>query len=97
MIGKVLNKKDTMFSDERLALVHKHLLKGENIPSHNHKDCDIFFNLIRGKVEVSLDDSEKYVLYDGDVLSFDGKHFISAKASEDSDIYVYLIRKQVIL
>lgn len=93
MIGKVLQTNDKMFSDDRLTLVYKHLVKGEDIPSHNHENCNIFFNLIRGCVEVYLDGQEKYLLKDGDVLTFDGEHYISAKASEDSDIYVYLIRK----
>ncbi len=42
MIGKVLQTNDKMFSDDRLTLVYKHLVKGEDIPSHNHENCNIF-------------------------------------------------------
>lgn len=93
MIGQVLKVKDKMFANDRLMLVHKHLFKEEKIPSHSHNGYDIFFNLIRGSVEVYLDDQEKYVLKEGDVLRFDGDYCISAKALDESDIYIYLIRK----
>lgn len=93
MTGKILNGIGNLYTDNKITVVHKSLLKDENIPSHNHEEFNIFFMVVKGQVEVFLNEIEKYYLEDGDILNFDGNSYISAKGLKDSDIYVYLVRK----
>ena len=67
--------------------------KGEKIPSHNHETEIIVFSVLKGKMEIFLNGTEKYILEPGDILKFDGVNFINGNALEYSEINITLIRK----
>ena len=52
-----------------------------------------FLSVLKGKMEMYLNDTEKHVLVPGDILNFDGVNFIKGTALEDSEFNVTLIKK----
>lgn len=59
------------------------LRKGGKIERHNHPGKDVLVCVLRGNLNVVLDDSEKHALHAGDTLVFAGKHFFVAEAADD--------------
>lgn len=96
MLGKELKEYGKIFYNEDLMLVHMNLKEGQTIPSHNHQGQEIFFMVVSGKVEVLLNEEEKYILEVKKVLNFKGEINISVKALEESDVFVYLINRRSI-
>ena len=92
MIGKELKDFGAVHKSEHASIVHLELKKDATIPSHNHEGREIFFVVVKGSVEVYLNAEETHVAEPGKIISFDGKNFISAKAIEDSEIFVFLVK-----
>lgn len=93
MVGKELQEFGRLNDDEKLMVVHHGLKAGDKIQPHNHPDEVIFFTVVKGKLNVFLNGEEKHEMVPGKVLNFDGTNFISADALEDSEVFVYLIKK----
>ena len=93
MLGTVENKAGLLFKGNNFKVVKKVINSGEQIPSHNHENEEIIFSVLKGKMEMYLNDTEKHVLVPGDVLNFDGVNFIKGTALEDSEINVTLVKK----
>ena len=93
MFGTVKNEGGMIFSGNNFKVVKKVLKSGEQIPSHNHESDNIVLSVLKGKMEMYLNDTEKHVLVPGDILNFDGVNFIKGTSLEDSEFNVTLIKK----
>ena len=93
MFGNVKNEAGLLFNKGNFKLVKKILKKDEKIAKHNHEDEEIVFTVLKGKMEMYLNETEKHVLVPGDILHSDGVNFINGSALEDSEVSVTLIKK----
>ena len=93
MVGTVKTEAGLIFSGNNFKVVKKILKAGELIPSHNHAEDDIIFSVLKGKMEIFLNDTEKYALVPGDILNFDGANFVKGSALEDTEFNVTLVKK----
>ena len=93
-IGKEINTLGKVIDNKELMLVHLQLKSGEQVPSHDHKGQEVYFTIVKGTVEVTLDDTEVHRISTGTVLHFPGEAHVSVNAIEDSDFFVYLINRQ---
>ena len=75
------------------APVGKALKSGEKIDRHNHEGEDIIFNVMSGKITVTLNDGEVHELNAGDTLVFNGKNYISAVAGADTVVVITLVKE----
>ena len=85
-----------LIKDEKYQLVKKAGQEGSTIAKHHHPSANVLFTVVKGKVEVHIDNTEKvetFILEPGKVLSFDGNNYIDAKLLEDSEVFVTLIEK----
>ncbi len=85
-IGVVLVK-------ENVKLIKKAGKKGDLIGKHNHEGCEVLFTVVKGRVDVRINDDEMYIAVPGSVVSFEGSHYLSATLLEDSEIFITLIKK----
>ena len=85
MFGTVKNEGGMLFSGNNFKVVKK--------VSHNHESDNIVLSVLKGKMEMYLNDTEKHVLVPGDILNFDGVNFIKGTALEDSEFNVTLVKK----
>ena len=74
MFGNVKNEAGLLFTGENFKLVKKILKKDEKIAKHNHENEEIIFIVLKGKMEMFLNETEKHVLAPGDILHFDGRN-----------------------
>ena len=90
---KIINELGKAFENENLKIMHMMLKTGEKITPHNHPGYMIFFNVFNGNIDVKIND---YInnLKGGDILNFDGENTISANAITDTEVYVYLLKKE---
>ena len=91
--GKVLTDQGKVFSNNHGAVVRKTLKNGEKIDKHNHEGEDIIFNVMSGKITVTLNDGEVHELNAGDTLVFNGKNYISAVAGADTVVVITLVKE----
>lgn len=95
MLGKVYGKSQGLqVKEDAFVLVKKVGKKGEKIPKHNHEEALVLFTLLQGKVKVLLDEKEEHLLEAGQLLQFDGLHFIQAEFLEDGEVFVTLVHKK---
>ena len=59
-----------------------------------NKGQEVFFTIVAGTVEVTLDDTEIHRISTGTVLHFPGEAHVGVNAIEESDFFVYLINRQ---
>lgn len=93
-IGKEISTLGKVVDNKELMLVHMHLKSGEQIPSHDHTGREVYFTIVKGTVEVTLDDTEVHRISTGTVLHFPGEAHVAVNAIEESDFFVYLINRQ---
>ncbi|MDO5725843.1 MAG: cupin domain-containing protein [Tissierellia bacterium] len=91
MIGKELKDLGVLVEENGFMLVKKAVSEGEEIPKHNHPGNNIFFTVVKGKIEITLNDEEKHMMEPGKVLNFNGENYIQGLAKEDTEIFIYLI------
>ena len=91
--GKVLSEEGKVFHNTNGTVVRKALKSGEKIDRHNHEGEDIIFNVMSGKITVTLNDGEVHELNAGDTLVFNGKNYISAVASADTVVVITLVKE----
>lgn len=93
-IGKEISTLGKVVNNKELMLVHLQLKSGEQVPSHDHKGQEVYFTIVKGTVEVTLDDTEVHRISTGTVLHFPGEAHVAVNAIEESDFFVYLINRQ---
>ena len=93
-IGKKICDLGKVVDNKELMLVHLQLKGGEQIPSHDHKGREVYFTIVKGTVEVTLDNTEVHRISTGTVLHFPGEAHVGVNAIEESDFFVYLINRQ---
>ena len=93
-MGKEISTLGKVIDNKELMLVHLQLKSGEQVPSHDHKGREVYFTIVKGTVEVTLDDTEVHRISTGSVLHFPGEAHVSVNAIEESDFFVYLINRQ---
>ena len=93
MFGSVKNEAGLLWNKENFRVVKKILKKDEKIAKHNHEEEEIVFMVLKGKMEIFLNETEKHILIPGDILQFDGVNFINGNALEDTELSVILIKK----
>lgn len=94
MLGNELKDYGKVFESEDLMVVHLHLEKDQLIQPHDHPKQEIFFTVVSGKVEVYLNEEETHIIEPKKALNFKGEARISAKALEESDVFVYLVNRR---
>ena len=92
-VGKVLSEEGKVFHNTNGTVVRKALKSGEKIDRHNHEGEDIIFNVMSGKITVTLNDGEVHELNAGDTLAFNGKNYISAVAGADTVVVITLVKE----
>ena len=92
-VGKVLADEGKVFENGHGKVVRKALKKGEKIDKHNHEGEDIIFNVMSGKITVTLYDGEVHELHAGDTLVVNGKNYISAVAGADTVVVITLVKE----
>lgn len=93
-LGTELSALGQLVNNEELMLVHVQLPTDGRIAPHDHWGQDIFFTVVRGHVEVSLNEEEVHQLTPGTVLNFPGEATVAVHALEDSEFFVYLINRR---
>ena len=58
MVGNVKNEIGVLFSKDNFMLIKKKLKKDEKIEKHNHENEEIIFTVLKGKVEVFLNEKD---------------------------------------
>ena len=92
-VGKVLSEEGKVFHNTNGTVVRKALKSGEKIDRHNHEGEDIIFNVMSGKITVTLNDGEVHELNAGDTLVFNSKNYISAVAGADTVVVITLVKE----
>lgn len=77
-----------------LSLAHMQFAKGGKINPHNHPEHEVFFTTVKGNMLMSINGEEEYNLHPGEVLNFKGENTISGEALEDSEVFVYLVKRR---
>ena len=93
MFRNVKDEAGLLFNKENFKLIKKFKKKMKKIAKHNHENEEIIFTVLKGKMEIFLNETEKHILVPGDILYFDGVNFINGFALEDSEVSVILIKK----
>ena len=88
--GKVLSEEGKVFHNTNGTVVRKALKSGEKIDREGE---DIIFNVMSGKITVTLNDGEVHELNAGDTLVFNGKNYISAVAGADTVVVITLVKE----
>ncbi len=92
-MAEVFDKLGVVVNNERFKLVKKEGKTGEKIAKHNHAGANILFTVVKGRVEALINEEQKYELFAGKVLSFDGDNYLSATFLEDSEVFVTIVNK----
>lgn len=92
-MASVFENLGLLINEENYKLAKKQGKKGDRIQKHNHPEANVIFTVVKGKIEVKIDD-ESFILEAGKVLTFDGNSYISAEMLEDSQAFVTLINKK---
>lgn len=92
-VGTIFEEAGLLKKHDRFKLVKKVGKKGDLITKHNHPEALVLFSVVKGKVQVNLNDDEIHIVEPGKVLHFDGDNFINAKFLTDGEVFVTLINK----
>ena len=92
-VGKVLSEEGKVFHNTNGTVVRKALKSGEKIDRHSHEGEDIIFNVMSGKITVTLNDGEVHELNAGDTLVFYRKNYISPAARADTVVVITLVKE----
>ena len=93
MAGTVNQELGLLFQGPNYVIVKKGGKAGEKVEKHNHPEANVIFTVVKGKVQVFLNETEEHVLVPGQVLEFNGDNYIQATLVEDSEFVVNLIHK----
>lgn len=93
MNGTVKEELGLLFKGPNFVIVKKSGVAGNQVEKHNHSEANVIFTVVKGKVQVFLNETEEHVLVPGQVLSFNGDNYIQATLLEDSEFVVNLVTK----
>ena len=93
MAGTVNQELGLLFQGPNYVIVKKGGKAGEKVEKHNQPEANVIFTVVKGKVQVFLNETEEHVLVPGQVLEFNGDNYIQATLVEDSEFVVNLIHK----
>ncbi|WP_251423606.1 DUF1637 domain-containing protein [Veillonella agrestimuris] len=93
MNGTVKQELGVLFEGPNYVVVKKGGVAGDQVEKHNHPEANVIFTVVKGKVQVFLNETEEHLLTPGQVLQFNGDNYIQATLMEDSEFIVNLIRK----
>ena len=93
MAGTVNQELGLLFQGPNYVIVKKGGKGGEQVEKHKHPVANLIFTVVKGKVQVFLNETEEHVLVPGQVLEFNGDNYIQATLVEDSEFVVNLIHK----
>ena len=85
-VGTIFEKAGLLKNHDRFKLVKK-------VGKHNHPEALVLFSVVKGKVQVHLNDDEVHIVEPGKVLHFDGDNFINAEFLTDGELFVTLVNK----
>ncbi|WP_386693022.1 MULTISPECIES: cupin domain-containing protein [unclassified Lonepinella] len=91
--GKVLTEKGRVFVNQSGTVVHGFFKAGDKMKRHNHDGYELFFTVLKGKANIVLDDKENHPINAGEILYFNGKHFINADFPEETEVLISLIKE----
>ena len=92
-VGIIFEEAVILKKHDRFKLVKKVGKKGDLITKHNHPEALVLFTVVKGRVQVHLNDNEIHIVEPGEVLHFDGDNFINAEFLTDGEVFVTLINK----
>ena len=92
-VGTIFQDKGLLKKHDRFKLVKKVGKKGDLIQKHNHPEALVVFTVVKGEVEVHLNDTEVHKVEPGKVLHFDGDNYINAEFLTDGEVFVTSITK----
>ena len=92
-VGIIFEEAGLLKNHDRFKLVKKVGKKGDLITKHNHPEALVLFTVVKGRVQVHLNDNEIHNVEPGEVLHFDGDNFINAEFLTDGEVFVTLINK----
>ena len=92
-VGIIFEESGLLKKHDRFKLVKKVGKKGDLIAKHNHPEALVIFTVVKGEVEVHLNDTEIHKVEPGKVLHFDGDNFINAEFLTDGEVFVTLVTK----
>ena len=93
MAGTVNQELGLLFQGPNYVIVKKGGKAGEQVEKHNHPEANVIFTVVKGKVQVHLNDDEVHIVEPGKVLHFDGDNFINAEFLTDGELFVTLVNK----
>ena len=93
MAGTVNQELGLLFQGPNYVIVKKGGKAGEKVEKHNHPEANVIFTVVKGKVQVHLNDDEVHIVEPGKVLHFDGDNFINAEFLTDGELFVTLVNK----
>ncbi|MDY3974505.1 cupin domain-containing protein [uncultured Veillonella sp.] len=93
MVGVEKQELGLLFDGPNFKVVKKGGQAGEKVENHNHPEAHVVFTVVKGKVDVQLNQEEQHILEPGTVLQFDGNNYIQATLVEDSEFIVTLVTK----
>ncbi len=93
MAGTINAELGLLFKGPNYIIVKKGGTKGEQVEKHNHPEANVIFTVVKGKVQVLLNEVEEHIVTPGKVLEFNGDNYIQAELLEDSEFVVNLITK----
>ncbi len=86
-----------MIIEQNNLVVFKVVLdKGGRVERHNYPDAqaDLLFTVLKGKVRVTLNDTEHHELGVGKLMPYKGKDFVQTEALEDAEFTVTIVKAQ---
>ena len=92
-VGTIFEDAGLLKKHDRFKLVKKIGKEGDLITRHNHPEALVLFTVVKGRVQVHLNDNEIHIVEPGKVLHFDGDNFINAEFLTDGEVFVTLINK----
>lgn len=93
MNGTVKQDLGLLFEGPNYVIVKKGGVAGDKVEKHNHPEANVIFTVVKGKVQVLLNETEEHLLTPGQVLQFNGDNYIQATLLENSEFIVNLVRK----
>ena len=92
-IGTVPAGEGKLHGNEHAMIVRRTFSPDRPMNRHNHPGQQIVLTVVRGDAHLHLDDSETHDLHSGDVLIFDGEHYISDEFDSETLLVINLINK----
>ena len=92
-VGTIFENPGLLKKHDRFKFVKKVGETGDIIGKHNHPEALVIFTVVKGKVEVHLNEEETYIVEPGKALHFDGDNYIDAEFLDAGEVFVTLIHK----